>query len=54
MAMAPSRLVQGNEILKAVEPPLEVQGFEMLMLWHERVRRDPAYQWLREHIMRSV
>lgn len=54
VAMVPSRLVRGNAALQAVEPPLEVPGFEMLMLWHERVHRDPAHQWLREHIAKSI
>ena len=54
VAMMPSRLVRGNTALQVVEPPIEVPGFEMLMLWHERVHRDPAHQWLREHIVKSV
>lgn len=54
VAMVPSRLVQDNEALQVAEPPLEVPGFEMLMLWHERAHRDPAHQWLREHILKSV
>ncbi|ENJ1204769.1 LysR family transcriptional regulator, partial [Klebsiella variicola] len=37
-----------------VEPPLEVAGFEMLMLWHERWHRDPAHQWLRQFIVNSL
>ncbi|WP_284077600.1 LysR family transcriptional regulator [Herbaspirillum aquaticum] len=54
VAMLPSRLVHGNAALKVVEAPIEVPGFEMFMLWHERVHRDPAHQWLREHIASSV
>lgn len=54
VAMVPSRLIRGNKALQAVEPPVDVPGFEMLMLWHERVHRDPAHQWLREHIVRSI
>ena len=54
VAMVPYRLVHGNRALQIVQPPLDVPGFEMLMLWHERVHRDPAHQWLREHIARSV
>ncbi|MFT3803838.1 MAG: LysR family transcriptional regulator [Burkholderiaceae bacterium] len=51
VAMMPFRLVRGNPALTAVEPPVEVPGFEMLMLWHERMHRDPAHRWLREHIL---
>ncbi|UXY14050.1 LysR family transcriptional regulator [Chitiniphilus purpureus] len=54
VAVVPSRLVSGHPALQVVEPPLEVPGFEMLMLWHERMHRDPAHQWLREHIAGSV
>lgn len=50
VAMTPFRLVQGNPALRAVEPPIGVPGYEMSMLWHERTHRDPAHQWLREHI----
>jgi len=53
VAIVPSRLVGDNCALQVVEPPVEVPGFEMLMLWHERSHRDPAHQWLREHIAGS-
>lgn len=54
VAMAPSRLVHGNPALRLVQPPIDVPGYEMCMLWHERVHRDPAHQWLREQIAASV
>ncbi|CAI2417987.1 Symbiotic regulator homolog 1 [Serratia proteamaculans] len=54
VAMLPSRLVRNNSSLQVVEPPIEVPGFEMTMLWHERSHRDPAHQWLREHIVAAV
>ncbi len=54
VAMVPFRLVRENALLRAVESPVEVPGYEMAMLWHERVHRDPAHQWLREHIAASV
>lgn len=54
VAMLPSRLVRGDSLLKMVESPIQVPGFEMLMLWHERCHRDPAHQWLRERIALSV
>jgi len=54
VAMLPARLVRDTPALRAVEPPVEVPGYEMAMLWHERVHRDPAHQWLREHIAGSV
>ncbi|AUG02693.1 LysR family transcriptional regulator [Pseudomonas sp. 09C 129] len=54
VAMLPSRLVRDNPALKVVEPPLEVPGYDMAMLWHERCHRDPAHQWLREFIVASL
>ncbi|MDR6406994.1 LysR family transcriptional regulator [Paraburkholderia terricola] len=54
VAMVPARLVHGTGALRTVEPPVEVPGYEMAMLWHERAHRDPAHQWLREHIAASV
>ncbi|CAI8808127.1 LysR family transcriptional regulator [Pseudomonas chlororaphis] len=54
VAMLPARLVRDNPALKVVEPPLEVPGYEMAMLWHERCHRDLAHQWLREFIVASL
>lgn len=54
VAMVPERLVRGNPALRMVAPPVDVPGYEMAMLWHERSHRDPAHQWLREHIAASV
>lgn len=54
VAMLPERLVRGNSLLRVVEPPLAVPGYEMAMLWHERAHRDPAHQWLRDLIANAV
>jgi len=54
VAMLPSRLVRDTRRLRVVEPPVNVPGFEMAMLWHERVHRDAAHKWLRETIANSV
>ena len=54
VAMVPSRLVRGTDMLQIVEPPVAVPGYEMVMLWHERSHRDPAHQWLRETISTSM
>nr|WP_042303707.1 LysR family transcriptional regulator [Paraburkholderia kururiensis] len=50
VAMLPERLVRGMDTLRVVEPPVDVPGYEMSMLWHERVHRDPAHRWLREFV----
>jgi DNA-binding transcriptional LysR family regulator len=54
VAMLPARLVRDTRLLRVVEPPIEVPGFEMAMFWHERTHRDPGHQWLREHVANSV
>lgn len=54
VAMMPSRLVRANPALREVAPPVEVPGYEMLMLWHERKHRDPGLLWLREHIVAAI
>ncbi|HUB89783.1 MAG TPA: LysR family transcriptional regulator [Dyella sp.] len=54
VAMLPARLVRGSRQLKVMDAPVEVPGYEMSMLWHERVHRDPAHQWLREFIAAAV
>ncbi|MDZ4360557.1 MAG: LysR substrate-binding domain-containing protein, partial [Variovorax sp.] len=54
VAMLPERLARGAPGLRVVEAPLEVPGYEMAMLWHERRHRDPGHRWLREQIARSL
>lgn len=54
VAMVPQRLVLADPRLKVVEAPLAVRGFEMLMLWPERVHRDPGHRWLRQMIVNSL
>lgn len=51
VAVLPERLVKNNLQLQVVEPPLPLPGFDMLMLWHERLHRDPAHQWLRQQLV---
>ncbi len=54
VAMLPERLVGNSGTLQVVDAPLEVPGYEMAMLWHERSHRDSAHQWLREQIVKAV
>lgn len=54
VAMLPSRSLASCAGLKAIEPPVEVPGYEMVMLWHERSHRDPSHQWLRERIATTI
>lgn len=53
VALMPSRLIN-PQTMESLKPPLEVDGFEMMMLWHERSHRDPRHQWLRRLIVDSL
>jgi DNA-binding transcriptional LysR family regulator len=33
--------------LRILAPPLELEGFSMSLVWHERAHGDPAHAWLR-------
>jgi transcriptional regulator, LysR family len=54
VAVVPERLTRNVSGLKVVEPPIAVQGFEMLMLWHERLHRDAGHRWLRQRLIDSL
>lgn len=54
VAMLPARLVRGMPGLQSVAPPVDMPGFEMVMLWHERSHLDPSHQWLRDVIVSTI
>jgi len=54
VAMLPERLARNAPGLRLVEAPIEVPGYEMAMLWHERRHRDAGHRWLRERIAQSL
>jgi DNA-binding transcriptional LysR family regulator len=54
VAVVPERMVRDEPTLHVQEPPIPVPGFEMLMLWPERLHRDPAHIWLRDLIASTV
>ncbi|MDF5775426.1 LysR family transcriptional regulator [Pseudomonas syringae] len=54
VAVVPERLVRNQPTLVVQEPPLSIPGFEMLMLWPERLHRDPAHRWLRELMVAAI
>ena len=54
VAMLPERLVRDDPALRVLDAPIEIAGFEKMMLWPERMHRDPAHQWLREFIASAV
>lgn len=54
VAVLPARLVRNSATLSVFTPPLEIPGFDILMLWHPRLHRDPAQQWLRQQIVAAL
>ncbi|ORM70448.1 LysR family transcriptional regulator [Pantoea rwandensis] len=54
VAVLPERLVRHTPHLLVLTPPLDIPGFDILMLWHPRLHRDPAQQWLRQQIAASL
>jgi len=54
LAVVPERLVRDEPALHIQTPPLAIPGFEMLMLWPERLHRDPAHMWLRDLIASTL
>ncbi|KTT48178.1 LysR family transcriptional regulator [Pseudomonas oryzihabitans] len=51
VALLPARLALAHPGLQTHPPPLAIPGFDMLLLWPERLHRDPAHAWLRERIV---
>jgi len=48
----PERLARGYaKKLRIFEPPLDIEGFTVGEIWHERNQRDPAQQWLRDVLL---
>lgn len=57
VALLPARLVHNplfSKTLQTTSSPVEITGFEMSMLWHERMHHDPSHQWLRQFIFDNL
>ncbi|WP_449548595.1 LysR family transcriptional regulator [Lelliottia amnigena] len=54
VAVVPERLTRNVAGLSISAPPVEVEGFDMLMLWHERLHRDAGHVWLRQMLMTQL
>ncbi|MBA8879520.1 LysR family transcriptional regulator [Phyllobacterium myrsinacearum] len=39
-----------SDRLQTLEPPLQVPGYDMAMVWHDRTTTHPVQRWLREKI----
>jgi DNA-binding transcriptional LysR family regulator len=54
VALLPAQIALTHPGLQTQPPPLVIPGFDMLLLWPERLHRDPAHTWLRERIVASL
>ncbi|MEC9433155.1 MAG: LysR family transcriptional regulator [Pseudomonadota bacterium] len=50
IAVVPSRLAREETGVANVRPPVEIEGFRKILVWHERLQHDPAQIWLRQLI----
>jgi DNA-binding transcriptional LysR family regulator len=54
VALLPRRMAQQCALLmdlKLLSPPIEIKGFTVSMIWHQRNTNRPQHQWLRERIV---
>jgi DNA-binding transcriptional LysR family regulator len=55
IALVPSRLLRENVTrLVVLKPPIEVQGFDVIAVWHARVDKDVAHRWLRRRLVETA
>ncbi len=48
ISVVPRRLTHNLPGLSVLPPPLAIQGFNKIVVWHERTHRDAGHRWLRE------
>ena len=55
VALVPSRLLREyNRRLSVLKPPVDVPGFDVIAVWHPRVDKDVAHQWLRRRLTETA
>ncbi|WCE06801.1 LysR family transcriptional regulator [Pseudomonas sp. JBR1] len=54
VALLPAQIALNHPGLQVQPPPLAIPGFDRVLLWPERLHRDPAHAWLRERIVASL
>lgn len=57
VALLPRRMAQQCAKamdLKLLPPPMEMEGFTVSMIWHQRNTNRPQHQWLRQQIIDAV
>lgn len=40
--------------LRLFEPPMDLAGHEVAMLWHPRLHREPRHRWLRQQVIAAL
>ena len=53
-AVVPHHLLKDNDGLAVLEMPFWVEGYDKLLVWHERHHQDPIQRWIREYLLQSV
>ncbi|HVL74736.1 MAG TPA: LysR family transcriptional regulator [Noviherbaspirillum sp.] len=43
-----------HEALELRDPPVELEGFTLRLLWHQRSHDDPAHRWMRERGAKAI
>jgi len=54
IAVVPRRLATlHQDALQLITPPVLIDGFTLVLAWHDRIHRDPLHQWFR-HVVGEV
>jgi DNA-binding transcriptional LysR family regulator len=55
IALVPERVARDHKAtLRAMDPPVAVPGFDIAMVWHDRLTTHPIQKWLREKVVRAA
>lgn len=54
VATVPRRSVQQNDDVRVIDLPFPVPKAQIRQFWHMRLNDDPANQWLRSHLRKSL
>lgn len=50
--LSPERLVRHRgDALKFFDPPFAVEGFAIMLVWHDRINNYPAFRWMRDQVV---
>ena len=51
VAVLPKHLAQRLPNAHLQNPPIAIDGFTIMMTWHERTEQDMAHRWLRSIVL---